>query len=75
MKIDQVRVELQLAKGCGGQNQKLQKLNFLKPRLHLAEYFSDCLRWRQLSNREQSETDRYGNRFCRKEIGIIQIIF
>ena len=29
MKIDQVRAELQLAKRCGGQNQKLQKLNFL----------------------------------------------
>ena len=29
MKIDQVRVELQLAKRCGGQNQKLQKLIFL----------------------------------------------
>ena len=29
MKIDQVRAELQLAKPCGSQNQKLQKLNFL----------------------------------------------
>ena len=29
MKIDQVKAELQLAKRCGGQNQKLQKLNFL----------------------------------------------
>ena len=29
MKIEQVRAELQLAKRCGGQNQKLQKLNFL----------------------------------------------
>ena len=29
MKIDQVRAELQLAKHCGGQNQKLQKLIIL----------------------------------------------
>ena len=29
MKIDQARAELQLAKHCGGQNQKLQKLYFL----------------------------------------------
>ena len=29
MKIDQARAELQLAKRCEGQNQKLQKLNFL----------------------------------------------
>ena len=29
MKIDQVRTELQIAKRCWGQNQKLQKLNFL----------------------------------------------
>ena len=25
--------------------------------------------------REQSETGRYGNRFCRKEIGIIHILY
>ena len=30
MIIDQIRAELQLAKRCGGQNQKLQKLNFLE---------------------------------------------
>ena len=29
MKIDQTRAELQLTKHCGGQNKKLQKLNFL----------------------------------------------
>ena len=29
MKIDQVRADLQLAKHCGGQNQKLQKLIIL----------------------------------------------
>ena len=29
MKIDQMRAELQLAKCCGGQNQKLQKLGCL----------------------------------------------
>ena len=33
VKIDQVRAELQLAKRCGGQNQKLQKLNFLEAEL------------------------------------------
>ena len=33
----------------------------VKPRSHLAEYVSDCLRKGQLSNREQSETDRHGN--------------
>ena len=34
MKIDQVRAELQLAKHCGGQNQKLQKFIFLDAELH-----------------------------------------
>ena len=34
MKIDQVRAEEQLAKRCGGQNQKLQKLIFLGAELH-----------------------------------------
>ena len=34
MKIDQVRAELQLAKHCRGQNQKLQKLNFQEAQLH-----------------------------------------
>ena len=34
MKIDQVRAEQQLAKRCGGQNQKLQKLIFLDAELH-----------------------------------------
>ena len=34
MKIDQVRAELQLAKRCGGQNHKLQKLIFLDAELH-----------------------------------------
>ena len=34
MKIDQVKVEKQLAKRCGGQNQKLQKLIFLDAELH-----------------------------------------
>ena len=34
MKIDQVRSEWQLAKRCGGQNQKLQKLIFLDAELH-----------------------------------------
>ena len=34
MKIDQVRAEKQLAKRCGGQNQKLQKLIFLDAELH-----------------------------------------
>ena len=34
MKIDQVRAELQLAKRCRGQNQKLQKLIFLDAELH-----------------------------------------
>ena len=29
MKIDQVRAEIQLAKRCEGQKQKLLKLNFL----------------------------------------------
>ena len=29
MKINQVRAQIQLAKRCGGQNQKLLKLNFL----------------------------------------------
>ena len=29
----------------------------------------------QLSNREQSETNRHGNLFCPKEIGIIDIIY
>ena len=33
IKIDQVRAELQLCKRCGGQSQKLQKLNFLEPEL------------------------------------------
>ena len=33
MKIDQVRAELQLAKCCWGQNQKLEKLNFLEAEL------------------------------------------
>ena len=33
-KIDQVRAEWQLAKRCGGQNQKLQKLIFLDAELH-----------------------------------------
>ena len=33
MKIDEVRAELQLCKRCGGQNQKLQKLNFLEAEL------------------------------------------
>ena len=33
MIIDQVRAELQHAKCCGGQNQKLQKLNFLEAEL------------------------------------------
>ena len=33
MKIDQVRAELQPVKSCGGQNQKLQKLNFLETEL------------------------------------------
>ena len=40
MKNDQVRAELQLAKRCGGQNQELQKLNFLEaelPWLHRCE--------------------------------------
>ena len=32
--IDPVRAELQLAKCCGGQNQKLQKLNFLEAELY-----------------------------------------
>ena len=34
MKIDQVRAERQLAKRCGDQNQKLQKLIFLDAELH-----------------------------------------
>ena len=34
MKIDQVRAERQLAKRCGGQNQKLQKLIFLDAKFH-----------------------------------------
>ena len=34
MKIDQVRAELQFAKRCRGQNQKLQKLNFQEAELH-----------------------------------------
>ena len=34
MKIDQVRAEYQLAKRCGGQNQKLQKLIFLDAEMH-----------------------------------------
>ena len=40
MKNDQVRAELQLAKRCGGQNEELQKLNFLEaelPWLHRCE--------------------------------------
>ena len=34
MKIDLVRAEKQLAKRCGGQNQKLQKLIFLDAEMH-----------------------------------------
>ena len=30
MKIDEMGAELQLCKRCGGQNQKLQNLNFLE---------------------------------------------
>ena len=33
IKIDQVRAELQLYKCCGGQNQNLQKLDFLETEL------------------------------------------
>ena len=41
-----------------------------KPQCHLAEYIPDCLRWRQLSYREQSETDRHGNRLCRRDMAV-----
>ena len=46
------------------QSKKIQFRVLFKPRLHLTEYFP--IKYSLLSNHEQSETNRPGNRFCRK---------